>query len=606
MLLLRPFSWHQGFNTTWLHALLITTLFTSAVVVQAETPVDVSGSTNAGAILQGNQSPFKEAPISGAKEVTTPINPNEPTPQTKPKIQRKGLSTTALDPSLTRGIPVTKVTVKGNTLLPEASIQALIKPFEGGTWTLEQLQDQLADVLTAQYEAKGFITTLAFIPPQTLKDGQLLIQVEEGTISEITFTPKRWYQERAVLPRIQQAVGEPFQVSKLTNDLRRINENPDLEVGAILSPGEKPGQTKVELAPTVDKFPIHASLFYDNLGRPNVGRQRAGVTLSHNNLLGFGDKLYTSVGWAKNSFTELMGYELPVGSHGTKLGVSQAYSNYDFNIGGNNVKGYANIVNLYGKQELFRNERFITEFESGLALKQASFDAAGFSQAVGRDRLSVLTEALNFQEFDKYGRTFWRNEVGIGLDMLGATTNGDGAISRSGAGSQFSRYTTALLRSVVLPNKTYFILKGFGQATNDALSPLEQFQLGGANTVRGYREGRYLGDSGFVVSAEYRYPLAFLPDGWVIPKTTTRLKDTLELTTFADFGGVFNNTNSASTNPSSGLASANSYAGGVGVGLRAKLTQFLSARLDVAFPLIHLAPEQANARLHFGLESQLF
>jgi hemolysin activation/secretion protein len=405
---------------------------------------------------------------------------------------------------------------------------------------------------------------------------------------------------------VQQQVGQPFEVGKLTNDLRRINENPDLEVGAILSPGEKAGQTKVELAPTVDKFPFHASLFYDNLGRPNVGRQRAGVTLSHNNLLGFGDKVYASVGWAKNSFTQLMGYEIPVGARGTRFGISQAHSNYDFNIAGNSVKGHANTVNVYGKQELFRNERFIAEFESGLAIKQASFDAPGFTQTLGRDRLSVLTEVLSFQEFDRYGRTYWRNEVGIGLDMLGATTNGQSVLSRSGAGSQFSRYTTALLRSVVMPNKTYFILKGFGQATNDALSPLEQFQLGGANTVRGYREGRYLGDSGFVLSAEYRYPLAFLPEEWVVPKTKTKLKDTLELTTFADFGGVFNNTNSASTNPSSGLASANSYASGVGVGLRARLTQFMSARLDLAFPLIHLAPEQANARLHFGLESQLF
>ncbi len=289
-------------------------------------------------------------PVGGAKESVSPITPDAPNTSKKPKIQRKGLTSETLDPSLTRGIPVSTVTVKGNTLLPEAEVRALAKSFEGGTWTLDQLQDQLADVLTAKYEAKGYITTLAFIPPQTLKNGQLLIQVEEGTISEISYTPKRWFQERAVTPRIQQGVGEAFQVQKLTNDLRRINENPDLEVGAILSPGEKPGQTKVELAPTTDKFPVHVSAFYDNLGRANVGRQRAGLTLSHNNLLGFGDKFYTSVGWARNSFTELMGYELPIGSHGTKIGVSQAHSNYDFNVGSNNVRGHANIVNVYAKQ----------------------------------------------------------------------------------------------------------------------------------------------------------------------------------------------------------------------------------------------------------------
>jgi hemolysin activation/secretion protein len=45
------------------------------------------------------------------------------------------------------------------------------------------------------------------------------------------------------------------------------------------------------------------------------------------------------------------------------------------------------------------------------------------------------------------------------------------------------------------------------QWASDPLLSLEQFSLGGANTVRGYRENQVVRDMGFLTSVELRFPL---------------------------------------------------------------------------------------------------
>jgi len=82
------------------------------------------------------------------------------------------------------------------------------------------------------------------------------------------------------------------------------------------------------------------------------------------------------------------------------------------------------------------------------------------------------------------------------------------------------------------------VLRGDTQLSHDPLLPLEKFSVGGATSVRGYRENQFVRDNGVAVSAEYRYPLVRVPlpgltqgdnEGWV------------ELAPFFDSGASRNN-----------------------------------------------------------------
>jgi hemolysin activation/secretion protein len=126
----------------------------------------------------------------------------------------------------------------------------------------------------------------------------------------------------------------------------------------------------------------------------------------------------------------------------------------------------------------------------------------------------------------------------------------------------------------------------------------EQFQAGGAFTVRGYREGQVVGDSGIVLSGEWRVPAFIIPKTWKIPHTEYILRDNVQFVSFVDYGGINVNRPAAGVNRNDNLL-------GVGIGLRAKLTRFVTGRLDLAFPLFSQLDDNA-ARLHFGIESNIF
>ena len=543
-------------------------------------------------------------PVTGKPEQVAPADSTNPegVDQTGKSNVKNEIEAPKLDPSLKKPLTVQKIVVEGVTKLSEEEVRAITAPYEGKETTLQELQENVSDKLTELYEKKGYITSLVFIPPQKIEDGVLTVKADEGVVSEILLENTRWFKRRAIMPRLSVEEGEVFLAKPLLKSLRRLNENPDLVLQATLKAGEKPGETKVVLSPKKETFPVHVTPFYDNLGRFPIGRQRLGATISDNNALGFGDTLYTSPFFTTRSFGIINGYELPLGSHGTKVGMSYAHTNFDFNRAGFDFKGRSNIYYPYVAQELVRTERVVLSTDVGLSMKGSSFEVNGTD--INRDRLRVLTSGVTLRSFDKSGQWFMRHEAGIGLDVLNATIGTSPSTSRPGAGSQFFRYTGSATRYQKLPWQTYGIFKAIGQVTPNRLLSLEQFQLGGATTVRGYSEGRLIGDSAFLLSGEWRLPWRFLPDSWHV--SDYKLKDNIEFVAFTDLGEVFDNHAFSGVNAKSGKVTSEAFIMSVGGGLRIRLAKYLNARLDVGIPLVRQSPDKNAARLHFGFESRLF
>ena len=454
-----------------------------------------------GAIINSNRDPFSQKPQSYQ---TTPQGDKSNTPTIQDNLQKP-----ALDPTLTQKIHVAHIDVQGVKYLKMADVRAIVAPYENKDLSLQELQDNVADKLTKLYERQGYVTTLVFIPPQTIKDGTVIVKADEGIVNKIVYEDGRFFKRRAVMPRLDVKTGEIFDLNDLERSLRRINENPDLNLQATLRAGDNPGQTDIYLKPDREHEPFHLTPFFDNLGRPRIGTERLGFTANDNNVLGFGDTLYSNHAFSSHSYTTLNGYEVPIGPHGTKIGISQAYSHFDFHQSGVKLNGYSTIYTPYISQELYRTERLITGAELGFGIKGSAFGANDVN--VNADRVRVLTPAINLQSYDRTGRLIMRHELGIGLDVLNATTGSDPRTSRPGAGSQFVRYTSSMVRTQRLPWSTYGVFKGLFQYTPDSLVSLEQFQVGGAATVRGYQEGRLISDSGFVLSGEWHVPAFFFP-----------------------------------------------------------------------------------------------
>jgi hemolysin activation/secretion protein len=134
------------------------------------------------------------------------------------------------------------------------------------------------------------------------------------------------------------------------------------------------------------------------------------------------------------------------------------------------------------------------------------------------------------------------------------------------------------------------------------LPSVQQFQLGGENSVRGFTEGVLIGDRGYNLGVEYRFPVPGLK--YVSKWASDRIQGSL----FYDIGQVWKDSSNPFYDPKTATLSKTTLLQGVGFGVRAQLTRFLQGFVDVGFGLgdrKDIEPErrQPTARVHFGVRS---
>jgi hemolysin activation/secretion protein len=158
------------------------------------------------------------------------------------------------------------------------------------------------------------------------------------------------------------------------------------------------------------------------------------------------------------------------------------------------------------------------------------------------------------------------------------------------ATTEFVAVRPQLSRTQVLPDN--FTLYGgmTGQWANVPLLNLEQFELGGNGSVRGYREGELYADTGWVGQAELRSPVYWRGQG---------LKIGTQITAFSDYGEGYQLDQGAALNAHQALW-------GAGVGVNFNLGRYVESHILIAWPLLNSTFSRAGReRISFSLSAQL-
>lgn len=491
---------------------------------------------------------------------------------------------------------IREINIEGCTLLSEKEIAAAIAPYENRENTFSDVQS-LAASLTDLYYQKGYVTSRIYIPPQKIEEGILTLAALEGRLGTIEITEGRYFKARSVKHGISIKEGDPLNINSLRRNILALNENPDRGVRVLLKPGERTGESDLQLE-IIDRFPLHVTPSFDNLGRHTIGDNRLGLQISNNNLLGFGDMLTSSASFTRRSFSLASQYQMPVGSHGTIIGFEQALSKLHMgeSVRALDIEGNSSTYSPFIKQPLFSREQQKLTLEIAFDFKQMDTDI--LQSDFSRDQLRVLRPTLHFEEYDRWGRIFMQHEIGLGLDLFSGTDGFSGSPSRLGAGSKFFRYTGSIVRTQRLPFSTFGIFRLSGQLTPDRLVSAEQFQVGGAFSVRGYKEGQVSGDNGMLVSAEWRVPFFLTPKPWKIPFTQLTIRDNVQMSAFLDYGSVHIN------KPATGVDRSEYLLGG-GIGFRFNLGKYLTARIDIGFPMLNQPDDDSGPRVHFGFSNAI-
>ena len=448
--------------------------------------------------------PGSAAVTLGAESVTVPTPPSKTVPEEAavPKIK----------PKIIESIKVNAIRVSGNSIFPTAELEALLANLVGGEHTLADLNEGAARI-TAYYHQHGYIVSRAYIPPQEIKDGVIVIEVQEGHIGE----QKINNQSRLSDLRANNYFGtinngDVLQAAPVERALLLLNETPGVgSARASLKPGASVGATDlvVELTPSA---PYAGNIQADNYGNYYTGEYRLGAELGFNSPLRIGDLVTLRAVTSNQNLTYgYAAYQIPVGGKGFRLGGT--YSDTSYHLGKDftvlQAHGTASIASLFAVYPFIRSRP--TNLSATITLENKHLtDDSILSSSDKTVRVGTLALVGNHQDtFGGLGVTMYNLSIATGrlsMDPISLFQDqGYGLFPGVNANGVFARLDYTLNRLQRLSDRNALSLALSGQFASKNLNSSEQFSLGGVYGVRAYPQGEGAGDVGCLVNIELRH-----------------------------------------------------------------------------------------------------
>lgn len=446
------------------------------------------------------------APPSGGQLLQQLTLPPPPPPADKPSLSVEQADNTRA--TATTPIPVKHIRITGNALIPENQLHDLVASAEGKTVTLADLQE-LASRITALYHKKGYPLARAYVPAQSVQDGEITLAVVEARYGKVTLK-----NETPTSDRPLNATLAPLASGSVVNDwtldrsLLLLSDIPGVIVNSTVRPGTAPGTSDLEVDATpAPRYTGFAAI--DDFGNRYTGRTRGSLTLDVNSLFHHGDKLDFSALTSGPGMTYgELGYKYLLNGQGTTLGVSTSELHYhlsgilsDLEAHGTAQVDTVNLThpfirntagNLYGQLQ-FDHKQLHDDID--LASIRTDRHTNGVTAVLAGDRRDNHGVS-NFNLSAALGHVTFDDDAARVTDLAGANTQG-----------RDQHYNLTLSRLQQLDTVDGLYLAFSGQLASKNLDPADQFYLGGPSNVRGYDVGAITGAQGDLLTLEWRRTL---------------------------------------------------------------------------------------------------
>ena len=492
---------------------------------------------------------------------------------------------------------IRSIQVIGSTIYSQERLQEVVQDFTGRELTLEELQ-AAADAITQIYLNDGYITTRAVLVDQEIVDGQITIQIIEGSLAEIDITGTERLNESYIRNRILLGAHTPLRTDQLEDQLRLLRVDPNIAtLEASLRASDKVGQSI--LAVRVTESPnFGASVGIDNSTPDSVGAQRSRSNLYYRNLFGNGETV--SAGWDRTFVGGLdvfrLSYVQPVNA---RNGTVQLQTTIDRNeitlppFDALDISGETERYDITYRQPIIRNPRQELALSLGYTYQDgqtfvgnvgASIGTTSGAQADGTTRIAVLKFGQDYVRRDPQGAWAFQSQFSLGTGFLLDVTN-DASTDPNAPDSEFFSWLGQAQRVQRINDRNVMILQADLQLANRALLSSQQFVLGGGQSVRGYSQNLRSGDNGFRFSAENRF---------TVGRDTTG-RSVLQLAPFFDAGLVWSHSKNPNNIPQG------RFLAGAGMGIIWQPIVPLSIRFDWGIPLVSVSDKVADAFQDHGL-----
>lgn len=356
---------------------------------------------------------------------------------------------------------------------------------QGVTLLIQRVQQALV--------AQGYITSHVHVPEQDLKNGELMLHINEGRLARIDAE-----SSDSELPRWVWAVQEGGilnlrDIEQSSDNLQRL---PSLKSKIQIEPSEEPGTSNLVVDMQASR-PLHLGLSMDDGGIKTTGKLQGNATLSWDNPLGLGDLAYFIQGQdlgdkdtgPRGSRNQVFHYSVPWGYWllGTTFSDNQyrqtVYGPYESYL----YSGISSQKEISLARVLRRDATSKTTASVKGFVRQSNNYIADLEVLVQRRRTAGWETGLQHLHYFESGTLTAQMAYRHGTGALGAEQAPE---ELTGQGTGRMRLTTGLLHWAMPLNTDghpwQYSTQLQWQLAQTRLTPQDRFCLGSRATVRGF------------------------------------------------------------------------------------------------------------------------
>jgi hemolysin activation/secretion protein len=434
----------------------------------------------------------------------------------------------------------------------------------------EQDLSHIVQRITERYRQDGYSLSRAVLLPQDIQNGHVRITVLEGRVEDIAIKGDqagRFGVQRLLEPIRAQ---HPLKLATLERQLLILSDTPGIRIVDVNIEEVKPATGRFKLLVQVETWHVWTAFDLDNHGSREIGPLQAFIGTAFNSFGTGGETVAINLATVPDAPRELrfggIVLDVPVATGGGRVAAIASYSDISPDDARRAVDGRIRTDHyaLSGTIAPLRTQ------ESSLWLTgivgMRNVDETSSAETVYRDRVRYVGLAAAYQRNDRDASNYLAIGLRQGLDILGASDEGDLLLSRADASAEFTKAYLTFTRLHRFSDRWSLLFTGAAQAASGPLFGSEAFYLGGPFSGRAFRGDDVSGDAGLSGLAELRYDQSL--EG--------RSLKGYQLYVFVDGGAVWDHGTGFSDRAT--LSS-------LGAGLRFALKDNLTAGVEVAVPI---------------------
>lgn len=420
---------------------------------------------------------------------------------------------------------VNTITIKGNSIFDTETLLAVIGETQGKSYDLAGLK-KLADLITTYYRNSGYPFARAIIPAQSMKDGNVNIDVIEGRYNGSI----KVYGDDKLVEGGQKFLnplkhGDVIETKALERAMLILSDQPGFTISPLMSPGDEVGTANLEVN-VIRESKYGGEVSLDNHGNRFTGEIRGRADLYANSQFTFGDQIRINTLYSEEDlWAGALNYSLPIGGSGLRAKVGYEHTYYElgqkeFSI--LDADGTAKVASAGLSYPILRSQSANVTIAAVYQYKKLN-DRIGSANISTNKHSSSLPVIVSFDIQDQfwgggvtYGAASWTH----GDLSLDSTLSAQDEVTAKTEGS-FDKFNIDIARIQALPANFSLYGSLSLQESLDNLDSSEKFGLGGVSGVRAYPSGEGFGDEGYLARLELRYvvkqftPYAFYDAGTV-------------------------------------------------------------------------------------------